>query len=252
MALINKLTVIANNFRTSRGIEDKLSLDQMAELALESTEGDVLKTATDMFVHRTITEVSDDTITSVLPYQFYNCSDLISVDLPSVTTIGIRAFSYCESLTSINLPLVTTAPDTQIFSHCSNLQEISLPNIETLGNYSFQTCSSLTTVFLPKLTVLKERIFHNCAKLTILDFPLVTSIEALAFQNCLKLSHLILRSETVCSLAYNSAFQTTPIESGTGYIYVPSSLVDNYKAANNWSNFADQIRAIEDYPDICG
>lgn len=44
----------------------------------------------------------------------------------------------------------------------------------------------------------------------------------------------------------------TPMKSGTGYIYVPAALVDSYKAATNWSTYADQIRAIEDYPDITG
>ena len=38
----------------------------------------------------------------------------------------------------------------------------------------------------------------------------------------------------------------------TGYIYVPRALVNSYKAATNWSTFASQIRAIEDYPDITG
>jgi hypothetical protein len=39
---------------------------------------------------------------------------------------------------------------------------------------------------------------------------------------------------------------------GTGYIYVPATLVDTYKAGTNWSTHADQIRAIEDYPEITG
>ena len=44
----------------------------------------------------------------------------------------------------------------------------------------------------------------------------------------------------------------TVIASGTGYVYVPSALVNSYKSATNWSTYADQIRAIEDYPDITG
>jgi hypothetical protein len=31
---------------------------------------------------------------------------------------------------------------------------------------------------------------------------------------------------------------------------VPKSLVDAYKTAENWSTFANQIRAIEDYPEV--
>jgi hypothetical protein len=47
-------------------------------------------------------------------------------------------------------------------------------------------------------------------------------------------------------------FASTPIASGTGYIYVPAALVDSYKGATNWSTYAAQIRAIEDYPEITG
>jgi hypothetical protein len=32
-----------------------------------------------------------------------------------------------------------------------------------------------------------------------------------------------------------------------GYIYVPSPLVEGYKAATNWSAFASQFRVLEDY-----
>ena len=38
-----------------------------------------------------------------------------------------------------------------------------------------------------------------------------------------------------------------PIASGAGYIYVPAALVDSYKVATNWSTYAAQFRALEDY-----
>jgi hypothetical protein len=53
-------------------------------------------------------------------------------------------------------------------------------------------------------------------------------------------------------LASPNAFNNTPIKSGTGYIYVPATLIDSYKSATNWSTYAAQFRAIEDYPEICG
>ena len=81
---------------------------------------------------------------------------------------------------------------------------------------------------------------------------MVTSIAATAFDTCSALTTVILRKNQVCTLANVSAFNSTPIKSGTGYVYVPSALVDSYKTATNWSTYAAQIRAIEDYPDICG
>ena len=73
------------------------------------------------------------------------------------------------------------------------------------------------------------------------------------FYGCQSLNTLILRrSDDICYMnSPTQVFNGTPIASGTGYIYVPAALVDKYKAATNWSVYADQIRAIEDYPEIC-
>jgi hypothetical protein len=56
----------------------------------------------------------------------------------------------------------------------------------------------------------------------------------------------------VVTLADVDALNDSSVASGSGYIYVPAALVDSYKAATNWSTYAEQIRAIEDYPEICG
>jgi hypothetical protein len=83
-----------------------------------------------------------------------------------------------------------------------------------------------------------------------LDFAKVTHIAEFAFAYSYFLETLILRGDTVCTLSATNAFTSTKIASKTGYIYVPRALVDNYKAATNWSGY--QFRAIEDYPEICG
>jgi hypothetical protein len=70
------------------------------------------------------------------------------------------------------------------------------------------------------------------------------------FNGCSVLDTLILGHSAVCPLAATTAFNNTPIAKGTGYVYVPKDLVDAYKTAENWSTFANQIRAIEDYPEV--
>ena len=95
--------------------------------------------------------------------------------------------------------------------------------------------------------------FYKCIELNRVDLPSATYVDTGAFEYCTKLSTLILRSTTgVATLYAKSSLRDTPIASGSGYIYVPSALVDSYKAATNWSNYGNQFRAIEDYPDICG
>ena len=111
---------------------------------------------------------------------------------------------------------------------------------------------SITEIADNLVTSIGQYAFYGCSALTAADFPMVTSIGGRAFYGCSHLTNLILRSSTMCNLPSTNAFTNTPIASGTGYIYVPRALVDSYKAASNWSTFANQFRAIEDYPDICG
>jgi len=92
--------------------------------------------------------------------------------------------------------------------------------------------------------------FANCSSLKKADFLSCLSIGEGAFANCSALESLILRAETVCA-ASASMFDGSKIAAGTSYVYVPAALVDAYKADSVWSAFAAQIRAIEDYPEVC-
>ena len=94
--------------------------------------------------------------------------------------------------------------------------------------------------------------FLGCSNLAKIDFDVLEEMKDADFYLCSALTAVIIRSPAVCTMSDSNAFQSTPIASGTGYIYVPAALVDSYKAATNWSVYADQIRSIEDYPDICG
>lgn len=155
---------------------------------------------------------------------------ITSITNSRVTKIGKHAFRERTALVSASFPNVTTM-DINAFYNCSNLKDIDFPALTTIGNYSFYGNKKLVTV----------------------DFPKVTKIGTYAFNYCTGMTALILRSQTVVTLAGTNAFGGgNRIASGTGYIYVPRELVDSYKAATNWSTYADQIRAIEDYPEITG
>ena len=43
-------------------------------------------------------------------------------------------------------------------------------------------------------------------------------------------------------------FSGSTIESGTGYIYVPDTMVDEYKKSTNWSTYASQIKGLSELP----
>lgn len=131
------------------------------------------------------------------------------------------------------------------------LKTIDFPNLVTIGNYAFNN-SGITRAVFPKVTSVGTSSLYNCTSLTFVDLPVVEEIDSQAFGYSSKLVTLIIRSPNVATLGNTNVFNSTPIKSGTGYIYVPRSLVDSYKAASNWSTYAAQIRAIEDYPDITG
>lgn len=125
--------------------------------------------------------------------------------------------------------------------------------VKTLGERAFYWFSTLRTVEFPMVETSGSNSFAYCTSLTKADFHKLTKVENSMFYNCRMLTALILRkTDKICTLSGTIPFNQSGIEAGTGYIYVPRSLVDSYKAATNWSKFAARIRAIEDYPDITG
>ena len=144
---------------------------------------------------------------------------------------------------------VTKVEDNALYG-CKQLKSAVFPQADFLGDNSLRDCTSLERVEAPKATSLQGSSLRGCVKLTKVDLPKAEQFFAYVFNGCTKLDTLILRSEKLCSISSTNALANTAIASGNGYIYVPSALVDEYKANANWSTYADQIRAIEDYPDI--
>lgn len=136
------------------------------------------------------------------------------------------------------------------FSDCTLLTTVDLPNVKSIGYSAFNGCSALTTVNLPNATTVEYNAFYNCTSLATIDLPKATSVSDAMFSNCTALNAVILRSTTKATLSNASAFAGTGIESGIGYIYVPKALIEDYKESTNWSVYAEQFRAIEDYPEI--
>lgn len=187
------------------------------------------KALLDAALNNTLTAI-DSTVTSVVGYACRGLSKLKTVNLPNATSIGAYAFYYCTALSSFSAPKVTT-----------------------LNTYAFYNCDKMSSINFPLATSVPTQCFYSCGILKKADFGAAKSIAASAFPYCAELDTLILRrSDAICTLANKNAFTDTPIEDGTGYIYVPAALVDSYKSNSTWANFTDQIRAIEDYPDITG
>ena len=155
---------------------------------------------------------------------------LVKVDLPLVTFVRAGTFNNCGNLSIVNLPSVTKT-DASCFESCQSLKKLYLPSLQTIEGWGWT--------------------FNNCQYLERVYFPVITgTITSASFSGNVRLKTLILGSDTVVSLQSTGVFDNTPIAKGTGYIYVKRVLVDSYKSETNWSTFANQFRAIEDYPEV--
>ena len=178
--------------------------------------------------------------TSVGNYAFQNCSSLKQVDLPMCSYIGNGCLSSCRSLTQVSLP-VCRIISPLAFMNCSSLKQVDLPMCSSIVYGVFSGCRSLAQVSLPVCSYIGYYAFMNCSSLKQVDLPMCSKIDDYAFGSCSSLSIITLGYSSVCSLNNSSAFSCTQITSSTGSIYVPTSLVDSYKSATNWSYFSTQI-----------
>ena len=176
----------------------------------------------DSIIAKSIIEYKDNNVSKVGREAFASCKELKTVDLPNVKIIETSAFSYSTALSSVNLP-----------------------NVTTIGDSAFKNCTALTSVDLPNITTVDQMVFQSCSTLATVNLPNVTSILNSAFSSCKALTTLILHSTTMCALNDTSAFTSTPIASGTGYIYVPSVLLGDYISNKNWGVYAESFRPIE-------
>lgn len=199
----------------------------------------------DALIEGSITEVSSNAET-VSEYKFTRSLSLTTARFPAAKNVEKYAFQVCVALSDIYFPELTKI-SSGTFQQCYALTCLDFPKATSIASYAFNQCNKVVNARFPLVQTVETNAFTNCVSLQNIDFPTITQIKGVSFIGCSSLSQVILRVETAATLSTKSAFDDTPIASGTGYIYVPSALVDTYKAATNWSTYADQFRALEDY-----
>ena len=236
------LTGIADAIRGKTGGTAPVAVSDMAAQieGIEAGGGDI-----DALIDGSITEISSR-VTEIKFHKFRSCSALKTANFPAVTKIGNYAFDNCDHLKTANFPVATTI-GTYAFQYCGLLEIENFPAATSVGSNAFYYCRSIKTLNFPVATSIGSYAFYYCSALKTANFPAATTIGAYAFTYCSELTALILRSETMATLNHKNAFDETPIAFSTGYIYVPSALIEDYKVAANWSTYAAQFRALEDY-----
>lgn len=209
-----------------------------------------------------LSAVSFPEVKHISKQAFQSSNSLASVDFPKVESIEDMAFSSCKLLEEINMPnLERTIFDVtgSTFGTCTALSSVYFPKLIEISNNCFQYCENLTDVKFPSVEIVGTRAFTQCTKLRSIEFQKMISLPSRLFYHCYSLKVVILRSETMCALDATDAFGNCYHFLGTvnvtynpdglkdGYIYVPKAIIEDYKAATNWSTYADRFRALEDY-----
>ena len=166
-----------------------------------------------------------------------------------VKVIGTRALSHFSTLTSCEFENVETIKSYG-FYFCSGLLELNFPNVTTIEINAFSDCKAATIARFNSLKKITTDVVRSLTALKIVYIPNIESIAGAPFADCTGLEAIIIsQTNTVATLATTNVFVRSAIATGTGYVYVPDSLVDSYKAATNWSTFANQIKGLSEIPE---
>ena len=251
----NFLTDVATAIRNKKGTADTIAASNF-DTEIDSIETGGSSTITKGLRIDTIdangyvteaTFIGDSLPDNYFNFAFYTNNVFKNVTLnftDELNTIGANCFNNCAGLQGIkNYDNVTTI-ENSAFQYCMNLLLDRFPNnIKSLGSGIFYDCSKITINSIPQtITSIPSQTFQNCKAITEMTFEGdITYIYTYAFAGCTKLTKLSFPNNTsVPRLVDINAFQNCPLE----IIEVPSSLVDSWKSATNWSNYADIIVGI--------
>ena len=208
MALINKLTDIADAIRRKNGETAKYTLPQMV------TKIDALKTSGTFCYTQSANKydlTGDATTVPDNAFQATSSSNPLAyamrtVDLENVTSVGNHSFYGCSSLQSINLPACTEIGDYAFYQCSDSLKDnVNIPVCKTIGQHAFHGCTYLTSIDLPVCTSVGQSAFSGCTRLTSIDLPVCTSVGQSAFGSCTYLTSIDL---PVCTSVGQSVFSS--------------------------------------------
>lgn len=275
-----KIVAVADAIREKAGTTDEMTLDAMPTAISEIQSGgadftisdasylfykgarlellevlapllkDITNTA-NMFGYNDMSTINlnnfDFSKTNDTSGMFTNCKgdsiDLSNANITATVMSGMFSNSKFKriDLSGLNEPGVTNSDySMSMFSGCSQLEYLFFPHVKQIYYRCFYSVGSATTNgAVIDLNGSFDRILDSTS------FNGTTSAYS-------KISALILRQNRLVTLSSTSTFNYCWIKTETdkGFVYVPDELVEEYKAATNWSTFANKIKPLSEYEEV--
>ena len=178
---------VADSAATLTGVSEDWTVPDLFVMAVpEEYEGSPVTKINMAAAWQNLRYIESSTISTLSSNVFRYAGDLITVDLPAVTSVSIRAFNQCLALKAVSLPAATTV-NISAFQYCASLEYISLPAATTVNDTAFQYCASLEYISLPAATTVGSHAFSHCSSLSGFSLPLITYFGDSQFSYCISL-----------------------------------------------------------------
>ena len=139
---------------------------------------------------------------------------------------------------SVSVDDATTA-----YNRCNKLTDISIPtSVNSIGNYAFHYCLFESIEIPEGVTSLGYSAFYACSKLAKVILPsTMVKMDHGVFYLCTALTSVTCKATTPPSGGKNYFLD---VDLSACKLYVPQSAVDDYKTADQWKDFGDNILPI--------
>lgn len=172
------------------------------------------------FCRSSVEKVTFTRCKKIKSYAFQLCGSLLIIDFPELDTLGTGSFLSATKLSSVFFQKVTSVASTAFQS--SGVETVDLPACSRILNGGFAYCAKLKEIKIPVCKTIDSKSFFNCSALEKIFLDGVTDVPTLAADALTGTSSKL-------------------------KIIVPDNLVESFKAATNWSAYADKIVGISEY-----
>lgn len=196
------------------------------------------------------TNFVNEDMTAIKDYLFQNNTVTVSYTFENVKTVGKYAFANSEILMSqtkmaaLHLPIAASLGE-GCFQNCMRLETLDTPNVTTLyGPNIFSRCNFLERIVMPKLATYNLQSFRNQYKPPVKLLDILGGRQELDLSELTSLQTIVIRKTDAVVPLYSIV--STSVQS----IYVEDTLVEQYKVATNWVNYADKIKPLSTYKEV--